>query len=80
MGGLQIDNQRYNTAYPVTLWQNANSAPEMSFFSFQMERDISFNRSFAYMKMVKVTLAPFSLRLDEESGEHVTRPLPRVYT
>jgi len=64
---LQVDNQRYNTAYPVTLWQNASAADATPTLLFQMTRDISFRRPFVYVKSVALQMAPLSLRLDEES-------------
>jgi len=63
LGSLQVDNQRYNTAYPVTLAMSAEPA-----LTFRAVRDISFRkRAFVYLPLLQLQVQPMSIMLDEES-------------
>jgi len=80
---LQIDNQRYNTAYPVTLASTAaaavgtddndaadadDGASSETALRVVAVRDVSFaGRKLAYLRLVQVHVQPLSLWLDEES-------------
>jgi hypothetical protein len=75
---IQVDNQLYNTAYPVTLASEA--APEgedddddpdggVNALRLVLVRDVSFSsRRFAYVRVAALHLRPLSMMLDEESG------------
>ena len=63
LDSLQVDNQRYNTAYPVSLATSGGPA-----LVVRAVRDVSFRkRTFVYMPLLQLHVQPMSVMLDEES-------------
>ena len=63
---LQVDNQRYNTAYPVTV--STYGRDGVPWLHVRAVRDVSFERrSFVYLPLLQVHIEPMSVMVDEES-------------
>lgn len=73
---IQVDNQLYNTAYPVTLASSVvadgdedDEEADTCALRVALVRDISFSsRRFAYVRTAHVQLRPLAIALDEESA------------
>ena len=64
-----MDNQRYNTAYPVALATSGEPA-----LILRAVRDVSFRkRPFVYLPLVQLHLQPMSVMLDEVRGRRAVR-------
>lgn len=73
---LQVDNQRYSTAFPVTLASigtdsDGDDSGEDVACALRVvaTRDVSFSRRrFAYVRLLQIQCCPLSLMIDEESA------------
>ena len=72
---VQVDNQRYNTAHPVTLASTESTeddemtdGDDSCALRLVASRDVSLvGRKFAYVRLLQVHVQPISLMLDEDS-------------